>query len=423
LIFNEYTNINPSRLPLNIAAPTNPAYQYSESASSTGNGASYVATYSVNITASFVPPGYALTRNETALAQELQSIWDAGSAGNPNPAYTTLFTSLARTTSATYPTSLDNLTSEFGAAAVAAVPAAAQSSATALMSCPGFEGISASLREEDCAWARTIGNWSNDAASNGFSGYRMSGVTTQIGGQRRVADGWFVGGLFGYGFNTYNANSGRENANGQEGTLGLVIKHQIGNWVFAAAVAGGWGSEKATRTISLPGLSAQASSGPGNDFILGRLRSYYEFAFQQWYVRPGVDLDVIRVHNPSYSETGAGALDLSFADASKTIFSATPGFEVGGRVDLGNGTTLRPYLNAGVSLLSSDSFKGSARLAAAPSAPPFSVSAPIPDKVGHVNLGVDLMQINAMEVKLEYGIDFANRYTNQTASLRLAYKF
>ena len=83
---------------------------------------------------------------------------------------------------------------------------------------------------------------------------------------------------------------------------------------------------------------------------------------QGWYLRPSLDIGADYVRIGSYDEHGASGLDLDVDSSDKLIASATPAVEIGGRVELPDGSVLRPFLSLGASLYSANNWETEARL-------------------------------------------------------------
>ncbi|PJI52443.1 hypothetical protein CTI14_42380, partial [Methylobacterium radiotolerans] len=79
------------------------------------------------------------------------------------------------------------------------------------------------------------------------AGFDYDTVTYQIGGQREVSPGWFVGGSVAYESSKVRANDGSVRGDGDSGYAGMVVKRQEGPWVFSAAVGGGYGGYRMDR--------------------------------------------------------------------------------------------------------------------------------------------------------------------------------
>src|SRR3546814_15554369 len=91
---------------------------------------------------------------------------------------------------------------------------------------------------------------------------------------------------------------------------------------------------------------------------------------------------------PAYTESG-GPLALEVDSSDQFVVGLSPMQEVGGRVDLPHGATMRPYAYAGASFLSDDSWDAQARFKGAPAGSDgFKTSLPGDNVIGRFGLGV-----------------------------------
>jgi outer membrane autotransporter protein len=155
----------------------------------------------------------------------------------------------------------------------------------------------------------------------------------------------------------------------------------------------------------------------------GRLRAAYSFVFQDWYVRPIADLDVIHVRTPGYSETGAGALGLTYDTASQWTAAFSPTVEVGGRMNLGNGYVLRPYGSVGASFFSNSEWTATARLQGGLGAGSFTTSIATDPVVARLSAGVQLFAQVRLDLRLTYDGAFSEHTVSNALSLRAALRF
>ena len=176
--------------------------------------------------------------------------------------------------------------------------------------------------------------------------------------------------------------------------------------------------------MTVGALSATARADPNSAVVFGRARASYELTFaERFYLRPTVDLDVIGVHQPGYTERGAGALNLVVGDTSQALFGFTPSLEVGGRVDLTPQMPVRLFAIGGLTVLSDDDWEQKVRFAGISTMDAFSTYVPYNDIVGRVSAGIDLQNIENFELKLQYDGAFADDYQSHGGSLRLGYRF
>ena len=149
----------------------------------------------------------------------------------------------------------------------------------------------------------------------------------------------------------------------------------------------------------------------------------YEIPFAAWYLRPMLDLDAISFHQQSYEESGAGALNLDVDSNTETYFAATPGVELGGRLDLGHGFVLRPFTGLGVSFITNDNYTATSNFAAAPDGASLQTTANVDNLLGRLTLGLDLMNAGGFQVKIDYNLQAGDDVVSQTGQIRFGYHF
>ena len=373
--------------------------------------------------ADFATPVAGLDGNGIQVAGHLQHIWDKG--GNAEMAR--LFADLdmaARQGGGAYRDSVSSLSP--GASAAPAVQTAAGLGRFTgnMMSCPVFSGIGTLTEERDCFWGQAGGRWSEQDAHGGAPGFDFDTYTYQFGGQREVRPGWFVGGSVAYESSRMRGHHGRGRGDGDTGYLGVMLKRQSGPWVFSAALGAGYGSYSMERNISIPGYQQTLESKPDVYGANMRLRAARTFATGNMYVKPYVDLDATYTRMRGYTESGASPVGLSVDDSDKMLFGLSPMIEMGGRMDLKDGSTMRPYVYAGVSLLSDDEWETSSRLRGAPAGTSgFGTTLPFDDVVGKVGGGVHLTRKSGADFRLQYDGQFSSNAHSHGISLKMAVPF
>lgn len=135
-------------------------------------------------------------------------------------------------------------------------------------------------------------------------------------------------------------------------------------------------------------------------------------------------LDAIYTSADGYTETGAGAENLTVQGSSENAFIATPAVELGRVFDLGNGQGLRAYGRVGWTFSSSDSYTTTARFdVAPPSVAGFDTSLALPDSVGVISAGAQLIGSDTMELDLRYDVAFGEGTSSNALSLWISKKF
>ncbi|WP_143705462.1 autotransporter outer membrane beta-barrel domain-containing protein [Pollutimonas subterranea] len=364
---------------------------------------------------------YGVGSNLHALGQHLQDIWDRGS----NEELGTMYAALNRSAgqgSVSYANALNDLSPGVLAAPAALKQADMMSFSNSLMSCPSYIGTGTQMGERDCVWGRISGNTTQMDGSGGTSGLKSEGVSYQIGAQRSIAPNWFVGVAGAYENKTMRSDDRRQRVEGDTGYLGVSLKHESGPWTFSGALTGSYGSFDNTRSAALMG--AQAKSDSHVTAIAQRLRAAYTHAMPRSYIKPFVDLDVIHTRMPSFEERGAGALNLHVEGVSKWSAIVSPGVEVGGRFELDNGYTVRPYASVGVSFSSTGKWDTRARFASAPAGTdPFNSTLDTGRVFGQVSGGVQVLGKKGMDVRLQYDGLLSNKVRSHSGSLKASWKF
>jgi outer membrane autotransporter protein len=194
--------------------------------------------------------------------------------------------------------------------------------------------------------------------------------------------------------------------------------------MFAGSFALAHGSFDVNRQVNLPGYSAPLESDPSVFLAGGRLRAAYQFGFGDWYVRPYGDLDVIYTHLSEVDERGSPLYALDLDSSSDTNVALSAMVEVGGRVDLESGMTLRPYAAFGVSYLPDNTRTVSGRFASETfDNGSFTDHLESPDFLGRIDLGLQVYSDNGFEVKAGYTADIGDSFLGQTASARIGFHF
>jgi outer membrane autotransporter protein len=361
-----------------------------------------------------------LSASERSVADHLQAVF-----GSNSPGLATLFGQFAGIGSATqYKQALDSLSNETINAVGTARLGASHSFATRMYSCPEFEGMGTLLQEHDCAWGRVIGAWADRTASSDAQGYTQNSQTVQLGLQREIADGWFLGGSIAYETSSLNADAGAGNVNGDSLGLGLVLKRQIGQWEFAGALDASYSWYDSTRNIALGSINNTATGSFGGEHAGVHGRISYQIPRQSWYLKPYVDLHAVYMRTGAYTEAGAGALNLAVDSSGGTRLAASPMLEVGARIDLSANTNVMPFVGVGGTFYNKNEWSTNARfVGASDDVGGFQATSTLPKQVANLNVGATLTSNKNLQVRLEYTGQFGQNYNASTGSLKLSYLF
>jgi hypothetical protein len=374
---------------------------------------------SITSSAEFLTDG--LTREESGLATHLQRIWDGEDPGALAHGFAALSTIADQPT---YAAALDSLISRQVAAIATARFDASRAFVANMNSCPVFLGDGLVLEETNCAWARLIGGEVDRNASESSVGFTASTTTLQLGGQYETWDDIFIVGSLAYETGSVDGASASSSADGNVFLGGVGLKYQSGPLLASAIVDFGRGDFDSTRLISIGGETFAAYGSPtaSNVGVHGRLS--YEFPFERFYLRPSLDLNASYIRMDGYDESGAGDFDLSVDGVDGWSYAATPMMEIGTRIDLDNGATLRPFLGVGATFTSGTDWVETSRFSSAPaSAGDFTSRIENPDLLGVVKAGIEVMASRNFDATLQYNGAFGSDLSANSGAFKLTWRF
>ncbi|ANN76428.1 autotransporter outer membrane beta-barrel domain-containing protein [Bordetella flabilis] len=376
-------------------------------------------TITLTPNSNFTPAGVPLTSSRSSLANYYTRAWN-----NADPTFAYVFAGLSQINDAgEYKGTLDRFSSKATQAQSIALANSAGTILGSSMSCPVFEGKGVMLDEDNCVWGQVNGRWSDQSSNGDTQGYHVSGTTYRFGGQHRIAPDWYLGASVAAG-QTWARMSGGSNGDGDTYDGSITLKHTMGPWYFAGSLAMASGSFDSNRKVNAFGGTQTLTSEP-SIFLAGtRLRAGYEFAYDDWYVRPYGDLDFIYTHLPGFEESGAPGYALKVRGSDQFNVVLSPMVEVGHRFDVDAKTTLRTYAALGFSYRPDSTWTLNSSFVGASSANgTFTDYIKSPEVLGKVDLGVQVFRAGGFELKAGYTADFGHSFLSQTASARFAYHF
>ena len=373
--------------------------------------------------ANFNPDSVALNRTQSNLAGYLDAAWTRSDA-----ALAPTFGYLSQIEGASaYQSTLGALS---GQTLLAQMQNMVLSSGTILgsaLTCPVDATRPDGAGADTCLWASAGGGYANQSTTFNNPGYDLSGYSIRGGARMEITPNWSASGAIGY--TSTDVSQGTYSSDGNLFDASLALHRVDGPLQITGALALAYGTFDNSRGVYLPGAGTIAASGStmtsDSDAYLfgGRLRVAYEMPLSAFYLRPYLDLDLMALNAPSYTESGAG-LPLSIGSASDTYLVATPMVEFGGGMRLSEEFMLRGFASAGLSLYSADTVSTSASfLGAAAGDGAFTLSSDIPDVLGQLNLGLELDSSKGVSLRGRYGLQAGDSYVSQTGMLDLKIRF
>ncbi|MET0372647.1 MAG: autotransporter outer membrane beta-barrel domain-containing protein [Rhizorhabdus sp.] len=365
------------------------------------------------------PRGAALTPNQREVAGALQQAWEAGSIAQAD-VFARFLTVGNR---GGYAAALDDIHNKSSLHSLTGRVGDTRAGLRRAMSCPAFTGATMLLQEGQCVWSRFSAERSSMGTTADEEGYRQKAYGIQVGAQKEVAPGWFVGFSGAYTDAEQDTADRLSGSTSDAGDISLAVKRQAGPWLFAMSGNLGYAWQRNSRSIAIGDATARAESRQRVFSAGGRLRVSYQQPLGGWYVRPYADVDVLYTHSPGYSEQGAPGLNLDVRSLNETLLGVGPNLEVGGRVGLGGGCWLRPFATVGGAFFSNDHFTGRASLQGDTALGSFATTSRIPDALAEAGAGVQLWLGHGVELLGEYQGRRGEHFRSHTGTLRLSVRF
>jgi uncharacterized protein with beta-barrel porin domain len=291
------------------------------------------------------------------------------------------------------------------------------------MSCPVRDGPDAFIREGECVWGRVSGRSFDQGSTFETLGFEETSFQAAGGLQAALGQAWRVGFAGEYERSSLQtdtlADSDADRVHG-----GAVLKFNPGPLLLAAGVSGGQGWYDTDRPISFPGFLAFANSDNDISYINGRLRVAYLLGGNGGYVKPMVDFDATQISMDSFTERGAGGLNLVVQDNNQTVLSASPALEIGTQFSWANGTFVRPYVRGGATFFDDPEFLVQATFDGASSTvAPFRTKVETDDVVANVSAGIEMLASDGAALKLYYEGSFGDMVTENSGGAKVSLPF
>ncbi len=352
-----------------------------------------VLTYSID----FKVDG--LNRNQTALAQSLNSAASAGTGGL-EPVLTAILNNAF--TIGDYKTALNLFLPEVYLNTETGSLFSSEDFIENLFSCRLAGDNHTALDEGECLWVRPRGRILDRDSDFQNIGFDETAGRLAAGGQISIAPNWFAGFALGYERASLDTDSGAE-TDSNRFHAGLSLKHQAGPFYLGAAISGGLYGNHTERAISLGTFNRTAEANYAIKTLSGQARAAYLFQFRDWFAKPLIDVTVTYLSRDGVTETGAGAANLMVGSSDDAYFSFTPALEFGADYALSETTIIRPYARLGVSYYTDSDHALTASFVNAPAGTSaFSITSDFDDVFADVAAGATAFFDNGSTLGLSY---------------------
>lgn len=368
----------------------------------------------------FAEKAAGLHSNGQNLGQGLDGMF-AGDDGR----YGHLFAQLSRIDNqAQYQQALQGLLPATSQAVGSARLAASRGFVARMQSCPDPEGAGVASEQADCVWGRVIGSGARGDESVDGIGYRLDSTTVQLGMQRELEQGWFVGGAAGYENSDLKANSVSSTVDGRAWSAGVVAKYKRDDWTFSASADASEGRFDTQRRIVLGDLDLVADGRFDARQYGLHARVARRFNHRNTYLKPYLDMDATHVRTEGYTEQGAGDFNAQVSAASDTVYAASPVLEAGALFTLHGGMHLRAFGDIGGVFYSRGTWASDARLTgAAATSSSVRLASELPSSRLRFGAGVELSLQSRLDLRLEYQGEQASGYHANGGALKVTYRY
>ena len=291
----------------------------------------------------------------------------------------------------------------------------------AMLSCRKAGGDFRFVSEGECGWMVISGRSLERDRTPTSVGFDETAFGIEGGLQKAVTKNWTLG----FGLSYENTEIDAEDLSETDGDkleYGLIAKGRFGATTVSVAVSGGHGWYDTDRFV-LPGTIA--TSDQRLDLVSGHLRASYLFEQgPNWYWLPMLDFGVTHLMFDGFTETGAGAANLTVFSHDDTYYSLQPSVEVGGEYKVGE-SLLRPFIKVGLTQFFGDtSPEVSAIIQGSPAGvAPFTVTGEVDETFGDVEVGALLLKSNKVTLRVNYTGQFNEDVQSHGGSLKVTIPF
>jgi outer membrane autotransporter protein len=289
---------------------------------------------------------------------------------------------------------------------------------------PGFGDAGTALSGDWSAWARVFGDWAELDRSSVAAGF-----TSTTGGVVAGADYRFTPNLLGGLAAGYQSSDMDFRGTGEgdisSWSLTAYGDYQIGA-IYIDALAGyATQSYDMDRYLTVLGTSYVANSDYDGSSIIGSVETGYEIAFGGGVkVTPFAGVNFTRTETDAVTETGAGVWDLAYDERSENGIDSVLGTRLSKSFVTEGGTKITPTVELGWKHAFGDASPvANAALAGTPGSNFQIFGSEVARDTAIVGAALSVQMTDTIDAYVQYNGQFSSNYMDNTASLRLRWKF
>jgi outer membrane autotransporter protein len=368
--------------------------------------------------AHFVQQAASMDHVEQAVAANLQSVFDSGTAMDAG------FKALSAVQgSGNYASSLHAMSGEsLGAFGAFRVSSSRHFVQNLYGGCT--ELTSESDAKDSCTWVRAYGNSAHQDAGSDTVGYQADAYTVEIGGQVGLTDQLALVAAVGSEHSNFTGDDNTASITGSAAVGGIGLNYVNGPWQLSGTMDGAYGWYNSTRTVAVGQEIGVANAKPQQWQIGIHGDAGYELDLAGGlYLKPFVGAHGIRVSNEGFTEQGTSSFLLSVDGRSQTTWLADAGLELGTHLRILSTADFHPFISAAVETDRSSQWTTTARFADAAGAPTFDVRTAGPGTLGRFAIGADFSNSKHLSFSLLYTPEVGDGYTSEGGMARVSYRF
>jgi outer membrane autotransporter protein len=186
------------------------------------------------------------------------------------------------------------------------------------------------------AWLRVYGANNNTSGDGNAFGYRIAGSGVAVGVDAEPTRHSLVGIAVGYGHQRLSVDTIGDSGSVDVLALALYGQYSRSAWTFKASGAVTRNDNHSDRNVAAGGAAvASADFHSSSKSLYGE--ASYGLGAGRWAIHPLAAISYVRLANPGFTESGAGALNLTVASDTRHSFRSYVGAKAIHIVRTGNG--------------------------------------------------------------------------------------
>ncbi len=284
-------------------------------------------------------------------------------------------------------------------------------------------GVAAGQELENVGlWGKTFGAKIKQNSSGGNDGYNSSTYGITFGGDKELEDNLYAGLNLSYSNSNVDSTASNKSTDITSYQLNFYGGKSFDKFFVDGVLGVAFNQYSSQRYISTPGVTASADYD-GKTYIAKVATGFHKQMENEWILTPMISSTLIQNHVSSYSETGAGTLNLSVTPDSTNILEGRIGAIYGYNKTNEKGVRINPQFKAfyGYNFIN-DSQSSQNRFTGQTTS--FNSQASTNPRSGiSLGAGINIYNSNATTMSFDYDFEKKSSYQSHYISANLRYDF